>query len=340
MNIVFIVPPFKAPWSGKNKWVTVPPDGYGGIQWSIKNLMDGLIELNHKITLLGAPGSKSNNLLVEVVNIGELKDIEIWIKNNYNKYDLIHDHSCRGKEFPRKLFWGKAKKLHSHYLVTPPAERENVVAVSYAHAKSIGFPQAPVIRHPINPSNYIFNENKKDYFLFLGRISPWKGPDMAALFAEKLGVKLIIAGPAWEKDYLEYILSRFKGIVEYIGEVGGKDKLTLLSEARATLVFSRSTKGPTNKMWVEPGAQVVAESAICGTPIIASNNGCLPEIVPNIGVIVKDPSILSTKQAKQIIENLPSPKNTYLFCYNQWNHKRIASQYVKLYKKVLKEEQW
>ena len=31
--------------------------------------------------------------------------------------------------------------------------------------------------------------------------------------------------------------------------------------------------------WLEPGAGVIAEANILGTPVVALNNGCLPELI-------------------------------------------------------------
>ena len=338
MRIVFIAPPFHTPWLGDNKWITVPPEGYGGIQWIMKNIIDSLLEDGHKIYLLGAPGSDLPN--VEVIPVGHLHDIEEWLEKNVNKYDIVHDHSCRGVEFGRKIKWYSDKKIHSHYLSSLPYEKNNIVAASKAHAKYIGLPNVPVIPHPVNPANYLFSEKKENYLLYLGRVSKWKGSKEAAFFAKKANMKLIMAGPAWEEEYLEEIKKEYSCIVEYIGEIGGQERLQVLSKAFATLVFSQSVDGPSGKIWVEPGSQVVSESAICGTPVISSDNGCLKEIVPLVGRVIQDLHNITNKDARNILSDLPSPKIVYEACNEAWNYRKISDKYFELYKKVLKGETW
>lgn len=338
MRIVFIAPPFETPWLGKDKWVTVPPIGYGGIQWIMKNIMDALLEKGYTLYLLGAPGSIFPG--VNVIPVGKIEDISDWLKKNKDSYDLIHDHSCRGEEFSGTIEWGDGKRIHSHYLSSFPKERMNLVAASYAHATYIGFPDAPVIRHPVNPDNYSFCEKKDDYLLYLGRISKWKGAKEAALFAQKAKMKLLMAGPAWEKEYFNEIQLQFPDTVHYIGEIGGYERLKVLSRARATLVFSQDVPGPSGKIWCEPGSQVVSESAICGTPVISSFNGCLKEIVPAVGSCIQNVADLTSRDAQDIVNNLPSPLDVRNACYREWNYRKIAEQYNNLYLKVLDDEKW
>ena len=47
MRIALIAPP----------WYTIPPSGYGGIEWVVALLADGLTERGHDVTLFAAPGS-------------------------------------------------------------------------------------------------------------------------------------------------------------------------------------------------------------------------------------------------------------------------------------------
>ena len=54
MRIAVIAPP----------WYPVPPSGYGGIEWVVSLLADGLTERGHQVTLFAPPGSETGARLV------------------------------------------------------------------------------------------------------------------------------------------------------------------------------------------------------------------------------------------------------------------------------------
>jgi glycosyltransferase involved in cell wall biosynthesis len=58
--------------------------------------------------------------------------------------------------------------------------------------------------------------------------------------------------------------------VTYVGEVGGQAKRDLCARAR-TLVFPIQ--------WDEPFGMVMIEAMACGTPVVASRCGSVPEVV-------------------------------------------------------------
>jgi len=66
---------------------------------------------------------------------------------------------------------------------------------------------AGVVYNAIDVASFPYDENKEDYLLFLGRISPEKGPVTAIEVAKRLGKKLIIAGKVDKSDrkYLVFV---------------------------------------------------------------------------------------------------------------------------------------
>jgi hypothetical protein len=48
MRLAVIAPP----------WYPVPPSGYGGIEWVVALLADGLTDRGHDVTLFAPPGSE------------------------------------------------------------------------------------------------------------------------------------------------------------------------------------------------------------------------------------------------------------------------------------------
>ncbi len=62
------------------------------------------------------------------------------------------------------------------------------------------------------------------------------------------------------------------GNIEWIGEICDQQKFKFLAAARAVLAPIQ---------WDEPCANIVMESLACGTPIITTHRGCMPELIRN-----------------------------------------------------------
>ncbi len=112
--------------------------------------------------------------------------------------------------------------------------------------------------------------------VFLSRIERIKGVHAAIAMAQGAGRRLVIAGnrpdTEQEREYWnrEIAPQLRPGQVEYCGPVNDAQKNDLLGSALAMVV-------PVE--WGEPFGIVFAESLACGTPVIATPRGALPEIV-------------------------------------------------------------
>jgi glycosyltransferase involved in cell wall biosynthesis len=112
------------------------------------------------------------------------------------------------------------------------------------------------------------------YLAFLGRISPEKAPDAAIRIAARAGLPIKMAAKVdrvdeeYYKSTVEPLLSL--GDVEFIGEIAEQQKSEFLGRAHA-LLFPIA--------WREPFGLVMIEAMACGTPVIAFNNGSVPEVV-------------------------------------------------------------
>ncbi|MFJ8795066.1 glycosyltransferase [Streptomyces sp. NPDC102462] len=250
--------------------------------------------------------------------------------------DIVHDHSNTAALPPD----GLRPTVSTHHLNGVPERQINGIYLSCAQRSAAGSVSAPVIRLPVNPSRYPFQEAKDDYLLFLGRVSAHKGVREAAAFAHAAGLSLTVAGPAWEKDYLDALLADFPHTVRYVGEVGGGTRTRLIARARAQLVLSQPWGGPFGGRWIEPGATVVSEAATSGTPVIASDNGCLPEIVPGVGTVLPVGQKITPAEAKQVLASLPTAQAVRETAVDRWGHQTIARQYLAVYKRAVNGEVW
>jgi len=123
--------------------------------------------------------------------------------------------------------------------------------------------------------------------VFLSRIEAVKGAREAIAIARAAGVPLILAGNhSADRDaaayWSQHIAPEIDGRqISYVGPVDDAQRTALLGRARALLVPVQ---------WDEPFGLVFAEALACGTPVISSPRGALPEIVrPGItGFLVRN----------------------------------------------------
>ncbi len=112
----------------------------------------------------------------------------------------------------------------------------------------------------------------RDYLACLGRFDEVKGFREAIAVARATGILLKIAAPLREidKPFFASVVQPAidEGVVEYVGEVNMAGKQELLVNALALLALAKFT---------EPFGLYVIEAMACGTPVIASDNGALPE---------------------------------------------------------------
>jgi glycosyltransferase involved in cell wall biosynthesis len=157
-------------------------------------------------------------------------------------------------------------------------------------AQSIG-----VVHLGVDLAAHPFQPVKGEEFLILGRVTEYKGQAMAARLCKELGVPLVMAGPvagvptpgelaaALEDpasplhgyDDVRYYTDSVQPFedgeaIRWVGTVGGEEKTDLIGRARAVLM-------PIS--WEEPGATAAIEALACGTPVIATRRGALPEII-------------------------------------------------------------
>lgn len=338
MRVALVTMALRVP-TDPSQWITVPPQGYAGIHWIVANHLDGLLELGHEVFLLGAPGTKPASPAVTVVDAGEVDDMHAWLNGpGASTVDVVHDFSC-GQIDQDRLPAGLAY-LSTHHLTGRPKYPRNCVYASYAQRAQAGNDTAPVVRISVNQARYQFRADKDDYLLYLGRISEWKGAYEAAAFACSAGRRLVLAGPSWEEGYLRRIERDFGDTIDLIGEVGGERRLELLSGATAIMVLSQSTMGPWGVVWCEPGSTVVSEAAVCGTPVVGTPNGCLAEIVPEVGVLVPEGLPFTAEQARAAVAELPEPSTVRAAALDQWDHVVVAKQCETLYHEVLAGRTW
>ncbi len=294
MRIAQVAPPFE----------TVPPSAYGGTERVVATLTDVLVGRGHDVTLFAAGDSVTSAHLVPTVDEAlwhadpPLHDMQpFWaltmdrLWEHVAEFDIVHSHLD---------FWGYPLARHGGVpMVTTlhgrldlpelqPVYRrfDDVPLVSISDAQRQPVPWADwvaTVYHGIELQEYTFNPKPGRYLAFLGRISPEKGLDTAIRVAKRAGTRLRVAARRplrirndpnvrrdWEHYHNEVVPLIERQHVTMVGEVAGPAKDRFLRNALALIFPIR---------WPEPFGLVMAEALACGTPVVALNQGSVPEVV-------------------------------------------------------------
>ncbi|HKE50570.1 MAG TPA: glycosyltransferase family 4 protein [Actinomycetes bacterium] len=283
LRIAMIAPP----------WYPVPPNGYGGIEAMVADLITGLDGRGHDVVLIGAgpAGEVPGRYLATfeeapTERIGEGMPELLHLARaarflNEQAIDVVHDHTAVGPLTAR----GRAAPT----IVTAhgPVDDEigeyyrdlgtsvSLVAISESQRR-----QAPdlhwsgVVHNAIDVSSYPYREDKDDFALFLGRCNPEKGVHLAIDAARAAGRRIVLAAKINEQPEQEYfdaaVRPRLGPDVEHVGEADADEKRQLMAAAYCFLFPIR---------WEEPFGLVMIEAMACGTPVVALGRGAVPEVV-------------------------------------------------------------
>ncbi|WP_200962560.1 glycosyltransferase family 4 protein [Bosea sp. Root381] len=150
-------------------------------------------------------------------------------------------------------------------------DRVHYVAISDAD-RHPDLRYAATIHHGIRLEDFPFDPDGSEDLLFFGRIHPDKGAAEAITTARRAGRRLVMAGIVQDQDYhSEHVLPAINHrSVAYLGPIGGAARTKALGSARALLHLVN---------FDEPFGLSVVESLACGTPVIATRRGSMPELI-------------------------------------------------------------
>lgn len=294
-------------------WISVPAPGYGGVESVVSALTEALVARGHDVTLFCAPGSRSTARVVTLLDEARPDEIErsLYEADHVARafalidaqpvswFDVVHDHcGFTALAMADRLDTPIVHTLHGSFTASTAAfyahhgQKAALVGISAAQLASApaGLATVGVIPNPIDLRLWPLQERKRDYLLWVGRMTAEKGPHRAIAAARIAGVPLILAGviqPGQQAFFDREVAPHIDGDrVRFVGEIGGLVKRELFAEARALLMPIR---------WEEPFGMVMVEALSCGTPVIAFAEGAARDLVDDgrTGFLVDDETAMA-----------------------------------------------
>lgn len=176
---------------------------------------------------------------------------------------------------------------------------------------------AKVIYPPTDTDRFRYSNVKKDYFLLVSRLSPYKMAGLAVDAFNKLGLELIIIGEGSEKEELQ---KRAKSNIKFLGFQKDEDVLKYYSECRA-LIF------PT---FDEDFGLTPIEAMSCGKPVISAGRGGIKESIIE--------GVTGEFFNKEDPYYLAGAVKLFLSKENSYSPKKIREQALKFSKKIFTEK--
>lgn len=343
VNLILLCQIMKIAILSSIAWST-PPKKYGPWEQVASNITEGLVERGFDVTLFATGDSSTKGRLQSVVPLPYAEDPAIdpkvveclHISNLMEQaadFDIIHNHfdflpltysgliktpmvtTIHGFSSPKILPVYKKYNKTSHYVSISNSNRHpdlDYIATVY---------------NGINTKEFTFVEKPGAYLLFFGRIHPDKGAYDAIMIAKECGIKLVISGLIQDQNYFDEKLKPYidNELIEFRNNAGSAERDQLLGNALALL-------HPIH--FDEPFGLSVAESMLCGTPVIAYNRGSMPELINDnkTGFLVNniDEAVNAVRKLSMI-----DRKACYNWALSQFTMEKMVDGYVDVYRRIL-----
>lgn len=275
-------------------WESVPPVLYGGTERVVSCITEELVRQGHEVTLFASGDSTTKARLIPMcpealrpskVAINYDAPVTAMLEKVFGaaeQFDIIHSH-LEFIPFPlaRRSLTPMLTTLHARLDLPElvPVFRKfadlPLVALSDIQRESLPWANWQATIPPGLPTHlYASHADQGQYLAFLGRVAPDKGLDVAIELAKqvdmplRIGAKIDVQHAEYYRTVIEPLLDH--PLIEFVGEVTDIEKDDMLGHAYALLA-------PCD--WPEPFGLSLIESLACGTPIVASRRGAIPEII-------------------------------------------------------------
>ncbi|WP_341207890.1 glycosyltransferase family 4 protein [uncultured Sphingomonas sp.] len=323
-------------------WRT-PPRHYGPWELVTHLLTEALVERGVDVTLFATLDSLTAATLDGVVPAPYSEDsridAKVWEYRHLShlfaqadRFDLIHNQA----DFPAHAFAPLVETpmvttIHGFSsdrilpMYAPFQDRVHYVAISDAD-RHPDLRYAATIHHGIPLDDFRFDAEGSDDLLFFGRLHPDKGAAEAIAAARASARALNLYGIVQDQGYHDRsVASALDDRIRYHGAVGGEARVAALGKARALLHLIN---------FDEPFGLSVIEAMACGTPVIATRRGSMPELIEDgvTGFLVDtvDEAVAAIERAGEIDRAACRRAVAERFTVA-----RMADDYIALYRRIL-----
>ena len=327
----------------------IPPFGHAGIERVIDTLMHGLAAKGHEITLFATADSEAPGTIVGTLE----HEARGWDHATYNlvvseqmlaiadydqPIDLWSNHVA-GQPLAMTPLLSAPLVTTVHEKQTP--EKERLMAAAQSHSSFVAISQnqtthfpsvkfTEVIYNGVDTDTLTLGKGEGGYFAWLGWVSPIKGAAEAVQIAKRTGSKLKLAGMVDERnqEYFDTEIKPYLGSdIEFIGEIDGDDKTEFLQQATGLL-------SPLS--WDEPFGLVAAEAMACGTPVLTTARGAMPELIVDgaTGFLAKEATGLDAAVAKVSALDRTAVRQHVI---DNFSNQRMVDAYEHLYQREIEQ---
>ncbi len=305
----------------------------GGVELTIANLSQYLLQRGHTVHLVAPLGSRSNTIpLVTLPGTphnfaqNEPRDSDIKFPPDTIVGAMLHyAHQVQGYyDLILNFAYDWLPLYLTPFFTTPLAHFISMGSVSdgldrlivqiarqfphrlgmYTHvqAQTFGDIEVEILSSGIDLDRYEFVETPGDFYAWIGRIAPEKGLEDVAALSAKLGITVQVFGKMQSESYWQSCCDQFPTAkLQYQGFFETEELQARIGPSRALIMTPK---------WVEAFGNVAIEALACGVPVISYARGGPVEIVRHneTGFLVEPDNIDALAEAIGRLDRIRRPK--------------------------------
>ena len=305
----------------------------GGVELTIANVCQYLLEKGHTVHLVAPSGSVSDTIPIVALPgalhsfaqndrrdspiqfpsnsvVGAMMDYAYQIQGRYDlivsfAYDWLPFYLTSFFATPLAHFVSMGSVSDALDRVIGQTARQfphRIGMYTHVQAQTFGTIAAQILSSGIDLDRYEFREESENFYSWIGRIAPEKGLEDVAKLSEKLGIAVKIFGKMQDESYWQECCARFPGAkLSYEGFFNTDELQSRMGASRALIMTPK---------WVEAFGNVAIEALACGVPVISYARGGPVEIVRHneTGFLVEPDNIDALAAALDRVDSIKRSK--------------------------------